>query len=72
MRSNADKKKQDEGPEDEFTRLKKLSSKQIGEIRRTITERDDLIASSSGSGGHQSVQLSARIRGTIPEMSHLC
>jgi syntaxin of plants SYP7 len=63
-----DKKKQDEGPEDEFTRLKKLSSKQIGEIRRTITERDDLIASSSGSGGHQSVQLSARIRELLREV----
>ena len=47
---------------DVFTRLKKLSGKQIAEIRRTIQERDELISSSSGSGGKAAVQLSARVR----------
>ena len=64
----ADKKRADDEATDEFTRLKKLSSKQIGEIRRTITERDELISSSSGSGGHASVQLSARIRELLREV----
>jgi len=63
-----DKKRADDEATDEFTRLKKLSSKQIGEIRRTITERDELISSSSGSGGHASVQLSARIRELLREV----
>jgi hypothetical protein len=64
---NTDKKKEDEETVDEFTRLKKISGKQIAEIRRTITERDDLISSSSGSGGKAAVQLSARVRYVLSE-----
>jgi hypothetical protein len=43
-----DKKKEEEEVLDEFTRLKKMSGKQIAEIRRTIAERDELVSSSSG------------------------
>jgi len=57
-----DKKDNDEEVLDEFTRLKKMSGKQIAEIRRTIAERDDLIASSSGHGGKAVVQLSSHVR----------
>mmetsp|Transcript_53903 Transcript_53903/g.79039 ORF Transcript_53903/g.79039 Transcript_53903/m.79039 type:complete len:288 (-) Transcript_53903:228-1091(-) len=57
-----DKKGKEEEVLDVFTRLKKLSGKQIAEIRRTIQERDELISSSSGSGGKAAVQLSARVR----------
>ena len=52
---------------DEFTRLKKLSHKKIAEIRKTISERDELISSSSGSGGKASVQLSSRVRELLRE-----
>jgi len=63
-----DKKKKDDETLDEFTRLKKLSGKQIAEIRRTIAERDELISSSAGSGGKSAVQLSSRVRELLREV----
>ena len=47
---------------DEFTRLKKLAARQVTEIRKLITERDDCLEASSGSSGRQSVMLSSQIR----------
>ena len=47
---------------DDFTRYKKLASRQVTEIRKLIAERDDCLEASSGSAGRQSVMLSAQIR----------
>ena len=66
--AKTDKKKKDDETLDEFTRLKKLSGKQIAEIRRTIAERDELISSSAGSGGKSAVQLSSRVRELLREV----
>mmetsp|Transcript_46322 Transcript_46322/g.145332 ORF Transcript_46322/g.145332 Transcript_46322/m.145332 type:complete len:289 (-) Transcript_46322:143-1009(-) len=59
-----DEKEKNEDDTDEFTRLKKMSAKQMTEIRRMITERDELL-SSSGGGGKAAVQMSSRIRELI-------
>ena len=62
--SAVDEKEKNEDDTDEFTRLKKMSAKQMTEIRRMITERDELL-SSSGGGGKAAVQMSSRIRELI-------
>lgn len=47
---------------DEFTRMKKLAARQVSEVRKLISERDECLEASSGSSGRMSVELSARIR----------
>jgi ElaB/YqjD/DUF883 family membrane-anchored ribosome-binding protein len=47
---------------DDFTRYKKLASRQVTEIRKLIAERDDCLEATAGSAGRQSVMLSAQIR----------
>jgi len=67
-------KEKKEGPEsevDEFTRLKKQTGKLLNEARVMITERDELLAQMSGSGGKQSVQLSSSIRECLREVHTL-
>jgi hypothetical protein len=56
----AEKKSEEEM--DDFTRWKKLAARQVAEIRKLLSERDECLEASSGSSGRQSVMLSAQIR----------
>ncbi len=93
MFDRAEKKDKEEAELDEFTRLKKLSARQVrsfealflndwsmsvdlhvlmaqvAEIRKMITERDELLDASSGSGGKQVMPATFRKNKQIPPIT---
>ncbi|KAJ1492309.1 hypothetical protein T484DRAFT_1931497 [Baffinella frigidus] len=62
---NPNKSQEPEEETDSFSKLRKLAARQVNEIRAMITEREELLEASAGSGGRQSVILSSKIRETI-------
>ena len=47
---------------DEFTRTKKACARDVAEVRKAITERDELLEKQSGATTKQTVEMSAKIR----------
>ena len=42
---------------DEFTRMKKLAARQVAEVRKLISERDECLEASSGSSGRKMMSM---------------
>jgi hypothetical protein len=58
----AAKQQEEDSSLDEFQRVKKRCARQVQDIRKAITERDELLEKVGGSANKSTVEMSARVR----------
>jgi len=58
----------DDADLDEFQRTKKNCARLVSEIRKTISERDELLTKQHGSGTRQTIEMSAKVRSSIKKL----
>ena len=62
------KQQEEDSSLDEFQRVKKRCARQVQEIRKAITDRDELLEKASGSANKTTVEMSARVRTQLREL----
>jgi SYP7 family syntaxin len=64
----AQKQQEEDSSLDEFQRVKKRCARQVQEIRKAITERDELLEKVGGTANKQTVEMSAKVRVQLREL----
>jgi len=62
------KSQEEDASLDEFQRVKKRCARQVQEIRKAITERDELLEKVGGSANKTTVEMSARVRTQLRQL----
>jgi hypothetical protein len=62
------KQQEEDSSLDEFQRVKKRCARQVQEIRKAITERDELLEKVGGTANKQTVEMSAKVRVQLREL----
>ena len=62
------KQQEEDSSLDEFQRVKKRCARQVQEIRKAITDRDELLEKVGGTANKQTVEMSAKVRVQLREL----